>query len=533
MRRFFAFLLLALTLGAIASPAAPANQGVMFSIMMDDDHLIYRGDQTRDATLRRMKTMGVDFVRVTVLWNVVAQNAKYDRRGKKRKNFKPDDPSTYPRGNWDRYDRLVQAGQTLGVGIYFNVTGPGPRWAHRKAPKSQKRYQRTWEPKEREFFKFVKAVGRRYDGTYRDENDQRKILPRVGFWSIYNEPNQQGWLTPQYKRVGSQVVPWSPVMYRKLWRYGRAALDLTNHKGDIVLIGETAPLGSGLHNPASPIYPKKFIRELFCVSPSGSRYTGSSASKRDCNELKKIGTFNFTAWGHHPYTKFLSPTQRDKNRDSITIANINELSALLDQLGAKTGYLPANKPNFVAMTEFGYETNPPDPFSGIKPDLQAEYINLGDYIAYKDPRVIANTQFLLKDVEPIKGYKKTSKKHWFTYQSGLYYANGTPKPAAAAYNLPLVMTGKGVDSPYGQGVAFWGWLRFLPLLPPDQPQYVYLQFKPQGATDFQTVGDPIQVNQLGFFETVGPILAPGTWRAVWIEPISQTPVFSREVLNTG
>src|SRR5688572_9962800 len=97
-------LILALLLVSLAVPAtAQANRDAMFSIMMDDDQLLYRGDNARDAAMRRMKNLGVDYVRVTVLWSVVAEHAKTDRRGKKRKHFKADDPRTYPKGNWDKY----------------------------------------------------------------------------------------------------------------------------------------------------------------------------------------------------------------------------------------------------------------------------------------------------------------------------------------------------------------------------------------------------------------------------------------------
>ncbi|HVL96746.1 MAG TPA: hypothetical protein VM266_12875 [Solirubrobacteraceae bacterium] len=529
MRRLLAPLLLVLVLAGLAVPAgASANQGVMFSMMMDDDLLLYRGDDVRDDTLRRMKRMGVDYVRVSVLWSVVAEHAKRDRRGKRRRNFRPDNPRTYPRGNWDRYDRLVRAGKTLGVGIYFNVTGPGPSWAHAKAPKSQKRYRKTWKPNPREFFKFVKAVGLRYDGTYQDENDGRTVLPRVGMWSIYNEPNQQGWLTPQWQGG----VPWSPVLYRELWYYGRAALDASNHTNDIVFIGETAPLGSTQRNSPSPVYPKRFIRELFCISPTGRRYTGASARKRKCEMLEKIEKFRYTAWAHHPYTKNLAPTKRDRHRDSITMANVNELSALLDIVSKTSGRGPEH--SLVALTEFGYETNPPDRFSGIDPVLQAEFLNVGDYMAYKDPRVIANTQFLLRDVPGIKRYKRSSKKHWFTYQSGLFFANGRPKPAAQAYIFPLLATGKGTDSVGQEGVNLWGWIRFHPLIDPENPPEVYLQFRPNGAGDFSTIGDPVKVTSpLGFFEAVRAVPTGGTWRAVWIEPISKTAIYSREAEYSG
>jgi hypothetical protein len=517
-RRLPVLLLLAVVaLAGLGRPvAAHANAQLQFSIMMDDDQLLYRGDAVRDAAMRRMKALGVDDVRVSVLWSVVAQNAKYDKHGKRRKSFKADDPRTYPKGNWDRYDRLVRAGKTLGLGVYMNVTGPGPRWAMGKAPRSQRKYQRTWEPKSREFFKFVKAVGKRYDGTYKDENDAGQVLPRVSFWSIYNEPNQPGWLTPQYK--GS--TPWSPVMYRDLWYSGRTALDATGHKDDIVLIGETAPLGSKAHNPPSPIYPKRFIREFFCVDSKNRPYTGSAAKRRHCDTLKRISPLHYTAWGHHPYTKTLPPTKRDSNRDSITIANIAELPALLDAIAVKRpGTLPAA--SYVALTEFGYETNPPDPFSGFSLAKQAEWINVADYIAYKEPRVIANTQFLLRDVAGLKKYPKKSKKHWFTYQSGLYFANGKPKPSAVAYRMPLVLTGKSNGA-----TNLWGWLRFLPT---GTAVSVQMQFKPAGTTAFGNVGDPVPIDPIGFFTASEPLTAPGTWRAMFVETISGTTITSREV----
>ena len=521
MRRLLLPCLLAAALCAVLAPAASANQA-MFSIMMDDDQLLYRGDDVRDGALKRMKALGVDYARVTVLWRIVAERAKYDRRGKRRRNFDPANPRTYPRGNWDRFDRLVRAGETLGVGIYFNLTYPGPRWAHKKPPRRYRRYRRTWMPNPREFFKFVKAVGRRYDGTYVDENDGRKVLPRVSFWSIGNEPNQQGWLTPQWRNG----IPMSPKLYRELWYYGRAALDATNHASDIVLIGETAPLGSGQRNVPSPIYPKRFIRELFCVSSSGNRYTGGSAARRGCGLFGKMDTFRSTAWAHHPYTKDLAPTRRHPHRDAITMANIGELTALLDQMGTKTGRM--RTPTAGVLTEFGYETDPPDPFSGVTPAQQAEYLNVGDYLAYRDARIFGNTQFLLRDVAGVRRYKKSSKKHWFTYQSGLFNANGTPKPSAAAYNLPFMVTGRGTDPNGTPTLSFWGQLRFIPN---GVRTEVQIQHKPAGSTTWSMVGDPVPVpGYFSFFEAQRPVPGPGTWRAVWVNPATGAQTASREVI---
>jgi hypothetical protein len=502
--------LLCLLAFAIPVANAQANPNVQLSIMMDDDNLIYRGDTAREAALQRMKALGVDYVRVTVLWRVVAH------RMKKAKRRHGSNPKAYPKVNWDRYDGLVYGAKRNGLGVYFNVTGPGPKWEHGKPPKSERKYADTWEPDAKDFGKFVQAVGKRYTGKYHDENSGRELLPRVSFWSLYNEPNQPGWLTPQYK--GS--TPWSPVLYRNLWAYGRQGLNDSGHGNDVVLIGETAPLGNTNTNPASPMYPKKFIREFFCANSNGGKLTGNSARRRNCSTLRRITPLNYTAWAHHPYTKKAAPTKRDADKDAITMANIGELPSYLDRMPGKR--TPFASQNLVASTEYGYETNPPDPFSGISPAKQAEFINIGDYIAYKEPRIIANTQFLLRDVKGVKGFTSDDKRRWFTYQSGLLYANGKPKPSAVAYRFPLMVTDNG-----GSQTSLWGWLRFLPQ---NSKTVVQLQFKPSGAPEFAAAGDPVQVtNKNGFFESTVLQGGPGTWRAVFTNPYNGQVVASREV----
>ncbi len=516
LRRTLLVLLFAL-LGATAATAPAQASPNQISIMLDDDELLYRGDAERNLALERMKGLGVDYARVSVLWSVAAENTRRTKASRRR--FRADDPSTYPIGNWDRYDRLVRAAQRIGIGVYFNVTGPGPPWAHGRAPRAERENRRTWKPNAREFFKFVKAVGIRYSVTYRDENDTRSELPRVAFWSIYNEPNQGGWLTPQYERRSGQRVPWSPVMYRDLWYYGRTALDASGHGDDVVLIGETAPLGSNGVTARSPMRPKKFIRELFCVRPDGRRYTGRAAKARRCATLGRLRRFRTTAWAHHPYTKELPPSQQDPSRDSITMANIADLPSLLDQMASRTKRISSGLTTM--LTEFGYETDPPDPFSGIPLERQAAYINEGDFLAYQEPRVIGQTQFLLKDGAPVRGARRGTKRYWFTYQSGLFTADGAPKPALTAYALPFVVT------PTADAVAIWGQLRFLPN---GTASEVELQFREQDSVDFRNVGEPVRVTSpLGFFEAQRPSAQSGVWRAVWRDSATGGTVVSREV----
>jgi hypothetical protein len=501
---------------ALVFPTAAHASATQVSIMQDDDQLVYRDDATRDAALRTMKALGVDVVRVTVLWKNVA--AKVTAKKARTKDMSV--PRNYGVRTWNRYDNLVRSAQQLGIGVYFSVTGPAPAYAHAKPPKHERQVVKdAWKPNVTAFGKFVTALGRRYSGTYKDEDTGGSILPRVAFWGLWNEPNQAGWLAPQYQfsKTAKKVIPWSPVMYRQLFFRGRRALDATGHGRDVILIGETAPLGSSAQGRRSPIRPGKFLRELLCVDANGRTLKGRGAKARDCSEFDKLGSLRASAWGHHPYTKDLPPTQKDKSRDSITMANLGDLGILIDRYSA-TGRIAKGLP--IVSTEFGYETNPPDPFSGQTLDHQAEYIDEGDYMAAQNPRVLSQTQFILKDAPPVKGARPNTKAYWFTYQSGLFFANGTPKPAAAAYALPFIANLS------AGGLNVWGQLRFRPNGITDSVQIE--QLNADGT--WSPAGAPIQVtNPMGYFTTFIPGAGPGQYRAHWTGTDAPNDVASRTV----
>jgi hypothetical protein len=480
----------------LALPASAGASQTQQSMMMDDDLLLYRGDAVRDQTMTRMKQVGVDVVRVTVLWSVVAEKAR--STSQRRRRFDPTSPRTYPRQNWDRYDRLVRSARALGLGVYFNVTPPAPDWARGRAPRGLRTaVKRAWKPKSGEFAKFVEAVGRRYSGRYRDENDQRQIIPRVSIWSLLNEPNQAGWLAPQWENGRMS----SAIQARELYLRGRKALDRTGHGRDTIFFGETAPLGSSQKGQRSPVRPKRWLRTFLCENRRGP----------GCGAFRKYGRVRATAYAHHPYTKDRSPTTRDRSRDSVTMANIAELGTLLDRLASRTRNVARGLP--LQLTEFGFETNPPDRFSGIPIARQAEFNQLGEFLAFQNPRVQGITQFLLNDVPPVQGKPRTSKSYWFTYQSGIQYANGTPKPSFNAYYFPFLVRG-------GQA---WGQLKFRPNgLGPTTPDTVVIQFSPDGGASWRDISQVAVTNPMGFFSL--PIAAPGTGqlRAV----LAGTPVTS-------
>jgi hypothetical protein len=144
---------------------------------------------------------------------------------------------------------------------------------------------------------------------------------------------------------------------------------------------------------------------------------------------------------------------------------------------------------------------------------QAQFNQLADFLAYNDPRVMATTQFLLRDVGPLTQYAKGSRLYWFTYQSGLYTVRGRAKPAAFSYALPFV------TFPAGDGVTgFWGQLRFRPNGAQD---VAVVMWRPDPKSPWQQVGEPVATSFRGFFS--GSFPTPGTggqYRAVYVDPNS-------------
>ncbi len=517
---------LACALGAAS--AAHANSDLR-SFIMDDDLLIYGSYADRASSLASMNKAGVDGIRVTVSWKFISgeQNGKPRRVPARQRGRKAENPRNYRRDIWDRFDDIVRLAKANDIQVLFNITGPGPVWAMGHAPHARRFDQPAWKPNAAAFARFVKAVGTRYSGTYKDENQDHSVLPRVDFWSVWNEVNQPASLSPQmeFNRRLHKQIPVAPILYRNLYWAATSALKQTGHGGDFIMMGETAPLGGIRNTPRVHLWPKLFLREMFCLKPNGRPFTGAEASARQCSALKKHGPFLVKGYAHHPYTQKDPPTKRDRNRDSINIANIGDLPPFLDWISDHTGgLLPKGLP--VALTEIGWETKPPDPTRGVSAKHQADWLNEADHIAFDQPRVFLNTQFVLRDVKPVRKYRGQRKhlsQYWATWQSGLLYANGKPKPAFTAYLLPFDIRRNGAN------LDLWGQLKFFPN---GVPGDVYLQFRQAGSKNWQSIGAPIHVdNQMGFWGTSVPKGGPGVWRAV--VQVYNSYFTSREISVSG
>ena len=487
--------LLALSL----SPASPAGASkTQESVFEDDFELLQNGAAARNRALDDIDRLGADVIRTLVLWNQVAPGYKKKR---KPKGFDGADPAAYNPALWDRYDDLVRGATARGLAIMFSPSGPIPAWASQCGGSLKNR--RVCKPKPTEYGKFVQALGARYSGSYADENQGGGVLPRVDRWSIWNEPNQPGWLMPQYESRSGRRVATAAHRYRALARSAIAGLRRSGHGAEMILLGETAPIGRTSGTLARrPIPPVEFIRELFCLKRNGRRMTGTQARLAGCRRPGKLAV---TGFAHHPYTRGGSQPPRAKVLPGeITVSTASRLKKLLAQ-GARARRIPGRLP--IHYTEFGYQTNPPDRLFGVTEGEQARYINEADWIAFNDSRVRAVAQYKLIDEPNVS-----------SFQTGLRFLDGTAKMGYDAYRLAIwVRKGAGGLRVYGQ------------IRPADDSsrELVDLQHRPDDESNFVTI-QAIEVDSLKGHFVVDVPARPGQWRLRWAPSRGGAALFSRE-----
>jgi hypothetical protein len=100
-------------------------------------------------------------------------------------------------------------------------------------------------------------------------------------------------------------------------------------------------------------------------------------------------------------------------------------------------------PKPIWLTEYGYQTNPPDTLLGVSEVLQAKYIGDAALRVWQQRGVTMLIQFLVRD-EPNVG----------NWQSGLFSAGGAAKLSYHAFALPLAQVSR-----HGSRVVLWGQVR--------------------------------------------------------------------------
>jgi hypothetical protein len=399
MRRIAPSILALCALVAAALPAAAQashTQSMTFEAPVD-----LSNPATRTQALDEISSFGVRSVRIVMLW----QNVAPAPTARVKPDFDATDPTKY---DWSAYDAQVDGAVARGWSVLLTVSGPVPKWATNGARDNLTR------PKPKEFQAFATAAARHF-GT------------KVTRWSIWNEPNQPQFLLPQYS--AAKHTPLSPRIYRNLFLAGQRGLRAGGLPNAQVLIGETSPRGT-----THVVPPLTFLRGMFCL---------------DAN-YRKVGTcakLHADGYAHHAYTTAQGPLFRPKEPNDVTIGVIGRLVSALSR-AASAGAVDSRLN--IHLTEFGIQSTP-DPIVGVSQARQSDYRSIAERLAYDQPRIVAFSQYLLRDDPPVPNAPVAARYPGF--ESGLRTNAGKAKPALIGFRLPLAALRR------GSRVSLWGLVR--------------------------------------------------------------------------
>jgi hypothetical protein len=410
-----------LTICLLALAAAPAAQAssTMRTLFQDDGRILRSGEAAREAALDEIAAEGAEVLKLHVVWADVAPGGATKPEG-----FSGHELSSYSEAAFAPYDAAIRGAKARGLDVLLAPTPPAPGWA--TAERGDERG--VYRPSAREYGRFVRALATRYDGNHG--------LPRVTMWTFGNEPNHPDFLQPLGSRRGTYIAPH---LYREMVRHGLAGLRLAGHAKDTILFGETLPIGKRRPGPRNTISPVTFIREFFCLDRRWRPYRGRAARIRDCDGFKRIS--GLSGYAHHPYTRPGGPRTRETSREDAQIQSLSRITKALDRAAARRRL--AGRRMRVYITEFGFQSDPPDRFWTPIARIPA-YLSESEWIAWRNRRVATWSQYALVDDVALSGF-----------QSGLRFADGSEKPGVYdAYRRPFFVRLRGSRS-----VEVWGGVR--------------------------------------------------------------------------
>jgi hypothetical protein len=321
-------------------------------------------------------------------------------------------------------DDVLRTLANSGVQPVFLVTD-APRWAEAPGGPADLEALGAWEPNATAFGQLATALATRYSGSYPDPQRPGRTLPRVQYYQAWAEANLDAHLAPQWTLSGGQVVPASPGIYRNLLNAFYAGIKRVR-SDDVVITTGTAPYGDPQPPPSNPtggyrMHPVEFVRELLCLH-------GSRLSREPCPNPA-----HFDVLAHDPY-EVAAPTQSAFSPDDASAPDIGRLSRVLKR-AVRLGFALPRGHKQVWVTEFGYESNPPNP-NAVSLATQAHWLEQAFYLFWKQG--VSNVfWYLIRD---------QAGNPNLVYFSGVYFRQGKPKPAFEAYRFPFVVVASGGHS---------------------------------------------------------------------------------------
>jgi hypothetical protein len=396
-----------LSLLAAASPAAARALRTGFA-----DPLFTSTDPAiRDLWLQRANETGASVVRINVYWSSVAPEAV-------PVGFDPADADS-PGYRWGALDAAVRDASAHDLAPLFTVYS-APAWAE-GANRPAGAAPGSWEPQPDAYRAFAHALASRFSGSHPDPLNPGATLPAVRLYEAWNEPNLEEFLSPQWRGA----TPVAATIYRRLLDSFYAGVKGAQAQATVAA-GALAPFGDEPGGPRTR--PVLFLRSLLCLR-------GGRLKAVACPEKAR-----FDVLSDHPIAVG-PPARSARSPLDATTPDLGRLTRVLAAAEKKHLVRPASdKPLWV--TEFWYDSNPPDP-EAVPAGVQARWYEQDLSLFWHQGASLA-VALQIRDAAAEKGYA-------LSYQSGVYLLDGSPKPAQTALRFPLVAHR---DDPFH--VTVWG-----------------------------------------------------------------------------
>jgi hypothetical protein len=351
----------ALLFAAFALPVA-AQASTRMPIGFYDD-ASFRWSADRLSNLVGAEQAGATVIHTNASWATIAPTRPANPAN-------GDDPSYV----LSDLDQLVAQASQDGLRVYVTIVGT-PKWANGGQTPNHMPKRLS------DLTTFARMLANRYDGQHGHG--------AVSMWSVWNEPNLQLFLTPQF--VGKKIV--SPSLYAKLYKAVYAGVQAGNPSAAIA-IGETSPEGRD--------------------KPIGKAGQGQSVAPATfARLLSKTKGLKFTAWAQHPYPTAVNGKALGRARyPNVPLTNLPRFEKDLAK------WFHRQVP--IWITEYGHQTKPEQP-RGVTYAQQAAYAKQALNYAKKDQDVQMFIWFTFRD---------SSSNPW---RSGLEKASGVPKSSYAAF----------------------------------------------------------------------------------------------------
>jgi hypothetical protein len=269
------------------------------------------------------------------------------------------------------------------------------------------------------------ALAVRYSGGFDpDGAGGSPALPAIQAIQVWNEQNLPVYLTPQYQGD----TPFAPDHYRQMLNASYSAIKAVN-PGMLVVTGGTAPYG-GTTAEGPRVRPVEFDRDLLCVTAVRSKKKGKRRRK-GTKLVRSAGCAapaHFDVLAHHPINTTGPPTLHSVNADDASSADLSKITRVLR--GAERARAVPGGKHPIWASEIWWDSNPPNP-AGSPLARQARWLEQALYLVWRDG-ASAVINLVIRDpaAVPQKGLDGSA--------SGIYFADGQPKPSALAFRFPFV-----------------------------------------------------------------------------------------------